>query len=104
MPVRRAVLVVALLALLVAPATAAAKSQTRTYRAGPYTMADYNTQFLKQTIQAPRIDGWVTKMHAVLVDGRGREVTLHDGMLHHVFFNNLSRDRVAGHCSANQPR
>ncbi len=103
MSVRRAASVVALLTLLVVPATAAAESQTRTYRAGPFTMADYNTQFLKQTVTAPRIDGFVTRMHAVLVDGHGRRVTLHDGMLHHVFFNNLSRDRVAGHCSANQP-
>jgi plastocyanin len=42
-------------------------------------------------------------MHAQLVDGRGRKVTIHQGMLHHVFFRNRSVLRVPGHCTARQP-
>jgi plastocyanin len=101
MSVRRAIWLVGLLVALLSADVAAA--ETRTYRAGPFLMADYNTHFIKQTTRAPAVDGYVTKMDAQLTDSKGRAVTLHDGMLHHVFFNNLDRDRIRGHCSAKQP-
>jgi plastocyanin len=88
---------------LPAAATAAPRERTFTFRAGPYVMGGYRTQFIKERVRSPRETGFVTRMHASLVDARGRPVTIRDGMLHHVFFNNLAVMRVAGHCTARQP-
>jgi hypothetical protein len=45
-------------------------------------MSGYNTQFIKDRVESPRVRGFVTRMHARLLDARGRQVTIHDGMLH----------------------
>jgi plastocyanin len=91
-----------LLAVLLLAAPAAA-NRTFTLRAGPYTMGGYDTQFIKERVPAPQFNGSVVRMHASLVDARGRRVTIRDGMLHHVFFRNADVLRVKGHCTARQP-
>jgi plastocyanin len=96
-------LVLASLCALLLPAVPAEANKTYTYKAGPYVMGGYNTQFVKEQVESPEIDGHVVRMHASLVDRRGRPVTIRKGMLHHVFFNNLDVLRVAGHCTARQP-
>jgi plastocyanin len=98
----RVVLLCALVALLGATPAAAAQ-RTHTFRAGPYTMADFGTRFIRETVRAPEVDGYVTWMRARLVNSQGVPVTIRAGMLHHVFFRNLSVNRIRGHCSARQP-
>jgi plastocyanin len=90
-------------AFLLLAVPAQARDHVYTFRAGPFTMGGYNTQFIKQRVPAPRVRGFVTEMHAKLVTASGTPVTIHQGMLHHVFFNNLDVNRVAGHCTARQP-
>ncbi len=99
----RLVLTLALAALLLVPAAASAKLRTETLRAGPYTLGGFRTQFLEESVPRPRTSGYVTRMHALLVDARGRRITIHDGMLHHVYFNNLDVLRTAGQCTSRQP-
>lgn len=103
MPDRLCRLVLAVAGALLLWAAPADAARTITYKAGPYTMAGYNTQFVDEETRAPQIDGYVTRMHAKLVNRRGKPVTIRRGMLHHVFFRNLSVNRMAGHCSARQP-
>ena len=102
---RRSRLVPALLALaavLALPATARAELRTETLRAGPYTLGEYKTEMMKLQVPRPKASGYVTYMHSQLVDRRGRVITIQDGMLHHVFFKNMDRYRVAGICNSRQ--
>lgn len=84
------------------PATAGAALRTETLRAGPYTLGEYKTEMLRLRVPRPSVNGYVTYMHSRLVDGRGRVVTIRDGMLHHVYFKNLDRYRLAGICGSRQ--
>jgi hypothetical protein len=76
--------------------TAAASASERTYtlRAGPYRVANFESRFLSEAARTPRVTGWVTRMHARLVDARGHPIVLRRVMLHHVFFRNRSRARL----------
>jgi plastocyanin len=103
MSARRLLVTLACVVPLVAAAPAAAAERTFTLHAGPFTMAGFNTQFLSVKVPTPGIRGFVTYMHARLVDARGRQVTIRSGMLHHVYFNNLDRLRVKGQCTARLP-
>jgi plastocyanin len=99
----RRIVLASVCAFLVLAVPAQAKERTYTFRAGPYTMGGFNTQFIKDPVDSPKVRGYVTEMHAKLVNAHGTPVTIHDGMLHHVFFNNLSVLRIKGHCTARQP-
>jgi plastocyanin len=95
-------LAVALLLCCALPAPAAAGSQTLTMRFGPVDMHGYETRSGGNRVPAPRIDGFITAMHAQLVDSRGRAVPQERVMLHHVFFANEGRfdgDRRGGDCA-----
>lgn len=92
-----AVAAVALAALLL-PAAAGAEVRTFTLRSGPYQLGGYSTKTLRTSVPRPSLSGYVTKMHARLVDGRGRPVTVAKAMLHHVFFKNLDVERVKDAC------
>jgi plastocyanin len=76
------------------PAVAAAKSRTLTMRFGPVSLSGYETGTGTNRTAAPRLNGYVTRMHAHLVDAKGRPVPQQRVMLHHVFFTSQSR---AGH-------
>jgi plastocyanin len=84
-------IVVALALALGLPGTATAKTRTLTMRFGPVDMHGYETQTDTNATAAPRIDGFITRMHAHLVDRAGRPVPQQHVMLHHVFFTNQSR-------------
>jgi plastocyanin len=86
---RAAGLALALLALLAAPA--AAKRKTFTARYGPIAMGGFNVRFPAASLRPPRVSGFVVRMHARLVDRRGRPVTIRDVMLHHVIFRRIRR-------------
>jgi len=91
------------LASLLLPAVASAKVRTFTLQSGPYRLGHYDTQLPSAQVRTPRLKGYVTNMHAQLVDRRGRRVTIADAMLHHVTFTNLDRLRVDDDCTARRP-
>jgi plastocyanin len=74
----------------VLPHVAAAGTRTLTMRYGPVDLRGYETGTDTNTTRAPRIDGYVTRMHARLVDPAGRAIPQQRVMLHHVFFTNQS--------------
>jgi plastocyanin len=97
----RAGIALAVVGLLAAAAPAAAATRTHTFRVGPVSLNGYGTEQGLERAPAPRRGGFVTAMHARLVDARGRPVPQERVMLHHVFFVNHGRfrgDRRGGDC------
>ncbi len=76
--------VATLMALSAAPADAALK--TFTLRSGPYPVGGYEVRFPRAEVPTPKADGYIVRMHARLVDARGRRVSIRDVMLHHAVF------------------
>ncbi len=70
---------------------AAAVERTVTMRHGPVTMGSFATERPKVIVRAPRVNGYITQMHARLVDARNRPITIQQVMLHHVVFLNQGR-------------
>jgi plastocyanin len=88
-----------LVLLLAAPAQA--ETTTHTWRVGPVDMASYETEQALEDARAPKRFGYLTAMHARIVDAAGKPVPQERVMLHHVFFVNHGRhrgDRRAGDC------
>jgi plastocyanin len=88
---------------LAAAAPADASTRTLTYRVGPVDMRAYATEQALQSTRAPKRFGYLTAMHARIVDAAGDPVPQERVMLHHVFFVNHGRfrgDRRAGDCKA----
>jgi plastocyanin len=97
----RAGLPVLVVLLLAAPAQAS--TTTHTWRVGPVDMRAYATEQALESTRAPKQFGYLTAMHARIVDAAGNPVPQERVMLHHVFFVNHGRfrgDRRAGDCRA----
>jgi plastocyanin len=91
------------LVVLLFAAPAQAKTTTHTWRVGPVDMRGYATEQALESVRAPRMFGYLTAMHARIVDAAGNPVPQERVMLHHVFFVNHGRfagDRRAGDCRA----
>ena len=71
-----------------------------TVRQGPLTVPPYGVRFTSRRtreVRAPRLDGWLVRMHARVVDAKGRPIPVREVMLHHVVYKNRSRrDPVCG--------
>ena len=88
---------------LAAAAPADASTRTYNFRVGPVDLNGYATEQALETAPPPRRNGFVTAMHARLVDAKGGPVPQERVMLHHVFFVNHGRfrgDRRGGDCRA----
>ena len=87
-------------AVLVAAAPAAASVERVTVRQGPLRVAPYEVRFTSdktRRVPAPRLDGWLVRMHARVVDRRGRPMPVRQVMLHHIVYKNADRrDAVCG--------
>ena len=86
---------------LAAAAPADASTRTYSFRVGPVDMRGYATEQALQSTRAPKRFGYLTAMHARIVDAAGNPVPQERVMLHHVFFVNHGRfagDRRAGDC------
>jgi plastocyanin len=81
---RPVLLSVALALLAAAPAGAATRHLT--LRSGPYAVQGFQTVWPTATVRSTGLNGYVTKMDAELVDGKGRHVRINKVMLHHVVF------------------
>ena len=81
-------------AALVFAAPANAAIERVTVRQGPLTVAPYEVRFTSsktREVRSPRLDGWLVRMHARVVDRRGRKMPVRQVMLHHIVYKNASR-------------
>jgi hypothetical protein len=100
---RRSVLAsaaVGVAALAMWASTAQAAVRTYTLRHGPVTMGGFNVSYPRGYVAAPNVNGSIVRMHARLVDSRGRRVTIRDVMLHHIVFHRMRRSNVRGACTS----
>src|SRR5829696_986786 len=85
-----------------ARSTASGGVRTVTLRYGPLSLQSYAVERGTVWPQAPRMDGFITKMSARLVDARGAPIPVDRVMLHHVLFSNeggpTPGDRADGAC------
>jgi hypothetical protein len=71
-------------AVAAAPADAAVERYT--LRHGPVAIGGFQVKFPRVEVPTPKVDGHIVRMHARLVDARGRRVSIRDVMLHHLVF------------------
>jgi plastocyanin len=95
MRLRPVLLCVALTLAGAAPASAATRHLT--FRSGPFTVQGFQTVWPTAGVHAPRLNGYVTRMDAELVDKRGHPVRINKVMLHHVVFIDGGRDGRQGY-------
>jgi plastocyanin len=90
---RRPVLLLAFLGamLLALPPAAGAAQRTVTKRFGPIGIGPYAVKYRTSRFRAPRVDGHIVRMHARIVDRRGRQMPVSRMMLHHLTFKDLGR-------------
>jgi hypothetical protein len=88
----------ALALLLLAPAPASAKVRTVHMRFGPITLQAAELKFHNTRVRAPRVNGFITRMHAFVVDGRGRPVASNRVMLHHAVFRRYIKPYYDSEC------
>jgi plastocyanin len=80
---------VVLLVLAAAPASGATREVTLRY--GPIGVDGYGTVIRTVKVATPQVDGFITRMHARVVDRRGRQVPVRQIMLHHILFSTPAR-------------
>jgi plastocyanin len=82
--------------------TASGGVRTVTLRYGPISLHSYEVERGTVWPQTPRMDGFITKMSARIVDADGREIPIGRVMMHHVLFSNEGgpspTDRPDGAC------
>jgi plastocyanin len=82
------VVAVAATALLAAASPASARERTFKLRFGPISLDGYQVKQNSDPVRNPRVDGYITRMSARVVDRRGRAIPVRRLMLHHVLFTN----------------
>jgi plastocyanin len=87
-------------ALAAGAAPAHAALERVTVRQGPLVVRPYEVRYTSgktRQVRAPRLDGWLIRMHARVVDRRGRPMPVSQVMLHHIVYKNTARrDVVCG--------
>lgn len=91
----------ALLILLLAPVSEAqAETRRVVVRQGPFTLEPYQVRYTSRDtrkVRAPRLDGYIVRMHARVVDAQGRAMPVQQVMLHHIVYKTRARrDEVCG--------
>jgi plastocyanin len=84
---------VTLAALAVAASPAAAGQRTYTLRTKAATVTGYEVKNKRHRVSHPRVNGFITKMSARVVDRAGKPIPVSRVMLHHVVFHNFGRRR-----------
>ena len=98
-------LAVAWIALLAATgfgpvAGASAAVHTLHLRYGPVPLQPAELKSAVRRVKAPQLPGFVTQIHAFVVDGRGRRLASDRVMLHHAVFRRLIPARYDRDCAA----
>ena len=95
----RMTMVAVVATMLLSAVPARADQRTFTLRYGPVHMGGFNVKYPRGSVSVPHADGSIVRMHARLVDARGRRVTIRDVMLHHIVFHRSRRSSVRGACT-----
>jgi hypothetical protein len=88
------------LALVAGPLAEDAHAELKrvTVRQGPLAVPPYGVRFTSRRtreVRAPGLDGWLVRMHARVVDSKGRPMPVRKVMLHHIVYKNRShRDPI----------
>ena len=97
MPTSRLLALPVLLAAAVFAPVAEAKLRTFEFRHGPLRVQPFQVQYTgkgtKARVRSPKVDGYIVRMYATVVDKRGRPIPVRRVMLHHVLFKNIGRFR-----------
>jgi hypothetical protein len=88
----------ALMLVLTAPAAATAAARTVHLRYGPVELEPAGLQTHVSRVEAPRVRGLITRMHAYAVDARGRRLSSDRVMLHHAVFRREIKPRYDPEC------
>jgi plastocyanin len=94
-------LLVAIVLLAVAASPASARERTYKLRFGPIALDGYQVKQNSDPVRTPRVNGFITRMKAHVVDRKGRDIPVKRLMLHHVLFTNRGvhdGDRHDGAC------
>jgi hypothetical protein len=79
---------------LALPGPAEAEIKRVSFSHGPMTVRPYQVRANQsERVRAPRLDGFLVRMHARVVDRRGRPIPVRRLMLHHVVYKNVGRFR-----------
>ncbi len=84
--------------VLFVPSSASA-ARTLHIRYGPIVLEPAGLQSHVSRVKAPRVGGFITRMHAYAVDGRGRRLARDGVMLHHAVFRREITPRYDRDCS-----
>jgi plastocyanin len=99
-----ALVVLATLASAALPAAADGRVRKVVVRQGPFHIQGYQVRYTDpktRRARAPRMNGYIVKMYARVVDKGGRHIPVRRIMLHHVLYKNKGRfagDRRDGIC------
>ena len=87
-------------AFVVSASPAEAAVEKVVVRQGPSTVAPYEVRYTSartREVRSPRLDGYLVRMHARVVDRAGRPIPVKRVMLHHVVYKTRAhRDPVCG--------
>ena len=102
---RRRLIPAALLILLLVPVSQAqAETRRVVVRQGPFTVDPYQVRYTSRDtrkVRSPRLDGHIIRMHARVVDSKGRAMPVQQVMLHHIVYKTRAhRDEVCGGAEA----
>jgi hypothetical protein len=84
---------------LAAPAAADAKVRTLHLRYGPVALEPAGLVFHNTRVRTPQINGFVTRIHAYVVDARGRRLDSSRVMLHHAVFRRRITPKYDKECN-----
>ena len=90
----------AIVAFVVSASPAEAAVRKVVVRQGPLTVAPYEVRYTSawtREVRSPRLDGYLVRMHARVVDRTGRPMPVKRVMLHHIVYKTRAhRDPVCG--------
>jgi hypothetical protein len=92
------VLALALAGLL--PGTAMARVETLHLRYGPIALQPAELKAHNTRVPTPRVDGFITRMHAFVVDSQGHRLASNRVMLHHAVFRRDIKPYYDRDCNA----
>src|SRR3954454_21408152 len=89
---------IALAVALVVPTGASARGRTLHLRYGPIVLQPAELKGTPARVRTPQVRGFVTQMHAYVVDQRGTRLPSERVMLHHAVFRRQIKTRYDRDC------
>lgn len=96
---RRGAGLIAVMALLALPAAAEGRTRTLHLRYGPVALEPAGLVAHNTRVRTPQVNGFVTRIHAYVVDARGRRLDSSQVMLHHAVFRRRITPKYDRECN-----